>query len=452
MSEGETSIELGIKTSVGYAFSSKVSPEQVQARKRIEQETRGLRDKLRGMVKEVAHKARERGVFTELAQDVERRMASGIWKTAQERAQERLSKEAALGNMQWVMATLYDLDPMDVEVEDINAKLGKPATWKVRRSVGLSPNAEINFHRVNPDSPLPDNQKDVKQIIIGGHSFRKEAVRRVLSGEGSLNPMWRGHGVDLFLCSSDTGEVHDVSLSTDQVKMLQARLEVQEKGFINDEQLKSIVKNLIKELVSSVEQSGSKDGMSGRRFIVVPGLMFQGRTYGKETSAADEDLFRVYFQVEIEDIPRMVEILKEMGEDRAQTGEGIDFKFLLGAAQKPDFSDYQSGDYHNLEDGDPRVVAYFDSPEQQKGFIRELLENPQYKKDLIAMSEKRKNPDGSLKARRPGSSVWYDNKTGEELRAINYTKGGHSRDVVRRHGVDDWRKHVRGRFTGPLVT
>ena len=221
---------------------------------------------------------------------------------------------------------------------------------------------------------------------------------------------------------------------------------------LSEQQLEEEINSLVNEPLSPMEKPRSKDGMNGRRVIISgePNYMFQGRTYGKELSKKDEELFRVYFQVEKEDIPKVVGILKEVGTKRGQRGEGLNFKYLAAKFEKNDFpTGMTSGVYKNLTDEDPRVVVYFESKDERVKFLRELLSDEGYHNQIVEFSNKRRNPDGSYKARRPGSNSFFDSKTGEELRAINYTEGGFSEDVLDRYG-EQWRVHVRGSPTRAL--
>lgn len=216
-----------------------------------------------------------------------------------------------------------------------------------------------------------------------------------------------------------------------------------------DEQLRQEVQGLNDAPIIYPEQPKMKNGL-GRHDIPIgypPELLFQARTYGRPLAVADKDAHRVYFQVEVVDIPEMVGMLERMGIERAYKGEGLDFKFLLGS-RKPVFPEpgeqyFTPGVYENLDDGEPRVVAYFNSGEERVSFLQALMRDPDRANLMRRMSAKRGNEDIGYKARRPGSHVLYDMFLGRELRAINYTTGGYSEDVLRQYG-DDWRSHRRG--------
>lgn len=208
------------------------------------------------------------------------------------------------------------------------------------------------------------------------------------------------------------------------------------------------------EELSPQEQPRSRNGYRGRRWIFDRRpdrtYMYQARTYGNVPAFSSKEAHRVYLQVETVDIPGAVEMLKEIGTARARKQDGLDFKVLLAIARNEDLSEMQVGEYEGLNDGDPRIVVYLSSEEERLRFTRELQTNRKHLERIREMSKRRRNPDGSWKARREGAHVVYDMDTGEELRAVNYTEGGYSEDVVKRYGVDNWRQHVRGLATGKI--
>ena len=80
------------------------------------------------------------------------------------------------------------------------------------------------------------------------------------------------------------------------------------------------LEGLVNEPLGMFEQKLSQDKCSGRRAIVTgedPLFVFQGRTYAATPKAVtgyeSEQLWRMYLQVETEDIPQAVEMLKDQG-------------------------------------------------------------------------------------------------------------------------------------------
>lgn len=180
----------------------------------------------------------------------------------------------------------------------------------------------------------------------------------------------------------------------------------------------------------------------GRRVIVAGEegslYIFQGRSFGTSPeNQADHEHWRAYLQVEIEDIPEMVEILNKIGQDMSSHNETLDFKFLTATCS--DISQgINTGKYPNLKDGDPRVVLYFSDQNKRTEVLRRL--STEYYDQMLSMSINRQD-----KARRPGSSVFYDGRTGKEFRHINLLdQAGYSENVAQNK---DWRSNARGSRT-----
>lgn len=214
-----------IETSVKFSFSGRNSePQAVAARNKLEGDTRGVKEKLLGLGKSAAKVLAREGVMPDVTNEVGRRAAEGIWKTAEDRVKQHLKDEASRGNTGWVLATLNEIDRCDVSVQNLSAKPGGLQERKVRRSVGLLPGTKAHFHEASASGKFPDNPEDYNSIILGGQSFRKETVEKALRGEGKYQPMWRPDDVLIPLLSSQTGELHFVTVAADQLPSLSTRL------------------------------------------------------------------------------------------------------------------------------------------------------------------------------------------------------------------------------------
>ena len=184
----------------------------------------------------------------------------------------------------------------------------------------------------------------------------------------------------------------------------------------------------------------------GRRSIVSGSdesggfFLWQGRTYAPSEEGLGElgEVWRAYLQVEVADIPRVVEILDKMGERMANEGRTLDLKFLIAKTAKITEQLFDIGEYRGLTDTDPRVVVYFADKNERETFIRSLVND--YHQEMIEMANRR---DG--KARRPGTSVVYDGQNGRELRHVNVLdQVGFSENVA---ADPYWRFKVRGEPT-----
>lgn len=280
----------------------------------------------------------------------------------------------------------------------------------------------------------------------------------IRSGKEWFSLYWKTTGSNLV---NDPSRITDDLMTSEDFSQLVANIDFQNKEIWqrvmsqfqkNLEQisedvsgLRQKIRTLIGEPLGQHELRRSKDGRFGRRTIVAgtePVLLFQGRTFGDVEMAAnesrdDENLWRAYLQVELDDIPRMVEILKEMGNDMAIRGESLDFKFLY--ATSADLTKgVTPGEFPGLKEGDPRIAVYFKNKDKRQAFIRELKEK--YYQDMVDMARKREG-----KARRPGASVTYDTRTGKEFRHIEVLdQPGHSSEVA---ADPNWRKKVHGMVT-----
>jgi len=200
---------------------------------------------------------------------------------------------------------------------------------------------------------------------------------------------------------------------------------------------------LVREPLNDGELKSSKDGLLGRREIVASGkpyLLFQHRTYSRnleETGMRDEDLWRGYLQVELSDLPEMVEILKKMGKTMADRDESLSFKYIYATAEKI-AEGIVIGEFQGLKEDDPRIVVYFKDKESRQKFFDELVKD--HYKDMVEMSSRR-----SGKPRRPGADVMIDTSTNKEFRHLEMLgQPGFSEDVA---ADPDWRNKVRGEHT-----
>ncbi|MBI2326232.1 serine/threonine-protein phosphatase [Candidatus Collierbacteria bacterium] len=221
----EPTIERAIETSVGFAFNNKdTDPKTIAARNQLEQRTRSGKEWLLGLGKTAAIALAREGFMPDITNDVGKRYAVTLWKTAEDRVRQRLKNEIEKGNTKWVLATLGEIDPCDVPIQNISAKPGERQEIGVRRSVGLPRGSKAHFHEANPKAKFPNNQTDSDQIVLGQESFSKEVVKRVLAGKGKYQPMWRQNDVLLPLIDSQTGELHFFTITTDQLPELALRL------------------------------------------------------------------------------------------------------------------------------------------------------------------------------------------------------------------------------------
>ena len=221
----ETTIDRAITTSVRFAFhNSDADPKATAARNRLEQSARSGKEWLLGLGKTAAIALAREGFIPDVTNDVGKRCAATLWKTAEERVRQHLKDEGEKGNIKWVLATLGEIDRCDVSVRNISANPGENQDRMVRRSVGLPPNAKARFYEANPKAKFPDNQLDDDQVILGQESFSKEAVKRVFAGKGKYQPMWHQDGVLLPLIHGQTGELHFFTITADQLPELSLRL------------------------------------------------------------------------------------------------------------------------------------------------------------------------------------------------------------------------------------
>ncbi len=221
----EPTIERAIETSVHFAFNgSETDPKAIAARNQLEKGTRSGKEWLLGLGKNAAIALAKEGLMPDIANNVGQRWAATLWESAEDRVRQHLKGELEKGNTKWVLATLREIDQCDVPVQNISAKPGEKQERMVRRSVGLSPGAKAHFHEANPKANFPNNQLNPDQIILGQESYSKAVVTKVLRGEGKYQPMWRQNDVLLPLIDSQTGKLHFITITVDQLPELIKRL------------------------------------------------------------------------------------------------------------------------------------------------------------------------------------------------------------------------------------
>lgn len=223
----ETIVNSAIETSVKFAFSGR-NPESktIEARKRLEQGTRGTKEKLLELGKSAAKALAKEGVLPKVTTEVGRKVTAAIWKSAEQRVAKRLKTEARKGNVAGVLATLNEIDPCNIPIQNLSAKPGERQERLVRRSVGLLPQSPAYFHEAHPNANFPDNPQNASEIILpGGQSFRREAVKKTLDGKARYQPMWRANDVLIPLVSSGDGQLHFITITKDQIPSLSAHLQ-----------------------------------------------------------------------------------------------------------------------------------------------------------------------------------------------------------------------------------
>lgn len=222
----ETPIGSAIETSVKFSFSGRnPKPQAIAARNQLENSTRNFKEKLLSQGNRAAKALATEGVMPDVTNEAGRRAAEAIWKIAEERVMRHLKENATKGNIKLVLAILNEIDPCDVPVQDLSAKPGAHQERRVRRSVGLLPGTKAHFHEASAIGNFPDNPNDPRSVILGGQSFRKEIIEKTLRGEGKYQPMWRPNDVLVPLFSSQTGELHFVTVTADQLTALGTRLQ-----------------------------------------------------------------------------------------------------------------------------------------------------------------------------------------------------------------------------------
>lgn len=169
---------------------------------------------------------------------------------------------------------------------------------------------------------------------------------------------------------------------------------------------------------------------------------WQAEQYGPELEKKSDDVFRGYFMTEIEDIPELVHILREVAIERKQIGKSFEFKWLLASncLTSPEFKkDNYYGIYHNSKETDPSAVIYADTAEEIQETIRFVTQNTRWKDRMKRMSDERSRP--LIKHRRPGTNAYID-ETGYEWRGICYNnKPGYSESEAK---DPNWRENKQG--------
>lgn len=155
-------------------------------------------------------------------------------------------------------------------------------------------------------------------------------------------------------------------------------------------------------------------------------------SFGRHLTDDNDMLYKGYLQVDLEDIPRAVEMLREVGAERLAQGIPTEFKWLLS---KFSGNSVPLGEYARMADPEPRIAIYSETPGDIEGMFKVMTEDPRWSGELRAMSDKR-----SGRSRRPGTSAFY--AKGVEWRGISYNdKTG----ISEKHAADpNWRNVKQG--------
>lgn len=167
--------------------------------------------------------------------------------------------------------------------------------------------------------------------------------------------------------------------------------------------------------------------------------VWQNISIGAPPRYGSDALYRGYCMVEPADIPRVTEMLMEIGEERLlRSKKSTNFKWLLkkDPSGQSDISS-NPGDYASLKDTDPRIAIYADEPGEIIDILQRLASRPEWRQieaNRLAVSV----------ARRPGTNAFTYN--GHEIRSLNYNnRRGYSEDEA---ADPDWRLYKHGIPTG----
>ena len=178
----------------------------------------------------------------------------------------------------------------------------------------------------------------------------------------------------------------------------------------------------------------SEDYTTGAKFI------WQEVTYGPSRTLNSDNCYRGYLMIEPEDMPKVLPILIQLGEQRKAGGKRLDFKWLKrtfsysGTATKIT----NIGQYQELNPTDPRIAIYGDTQEEVQEILATLANNPEWQ----SIESKRTNKFGGTERtpRRPGTNAVIIN--GTEYRSLNYNdKPGYSEDEAQ---DTNWRAQKQG--------
>lgn len=172
---------------------------------------------------------------------------------------------------------------------------------------------------------------------------------------------------------------------------------------------------------------------------------WQFEQYGKKLEKNTREQYRGYFMVEKEDLPELIQILRELGVERKRINKDLNFKWLLASnflTSPESESGNFYGKYFKLKETDPIAVIYADSNEGIQEIIQTITTNPRWREKIRKISEKRSQP--KIKSRRPGTNAYID-PGGYEWRAICYNdKPG----ISENEAADlDWREQKNGDYT-----
>lgn len=332
---------------------------------------------------------------------------------------------------------------------------------------------------IDPNQPLllvsgpePQNSWDLKVVSTAGHEIQTPLYRQYPSPFGGhaslLGPLIHGHNwhntpaQNQALYTRDIPRlVHAANYRLDMQK--RQNMPPDEASRRPDPATEAALRQQITQLALAPPDLGENVNQGHRKWIPVtdasPGYvgMFQWGAYGQALKAASDTAYRAYLMVEPGDMPPAVALLRSIGQRVARhelAFPGLRFKWLtklipkslpvdklVAELYKPEY-----GDYPGLNDSDPRICIYFDSPDEQEAFIKYFIHN--HLDALRVWSKNRIQPNGTWKSRRPGTSTRFDPENGAELRVLCYNdQPGYSEHEAE---DPDWRDTKMGSPTTNL--
>ncbi len=186
-------------------------------------------------------------------------------------------------------------------------------------------------------------------------------------------------------------------------------------------------------------------------FLTAGKFLWQHVTYGDSLQKHSDDLYRGYAMIEPEDMPKALDILMHIGEQRKAEGKNTDFKWLVMTYPKhgnaADMAQYVSnpdnvGQYNELTSTDPRIAVYADEQSEIQEILRTLAETPEWK-EIEVNRIKRNGGKPENTPRRPGTNAFTHN--GREYRSLNYNnQPGYSESEA---ADPNWRDNKTGSKT-----
>jgi hypothetical protein len=159
-----------------------------------------------------------------------------------------------------------------------------------------------------------------------------------------------------------------------------------------------------------------------------PNYFWQKVEFGPRIEAGDDALFRGYLMTTTSDIPKVLEILSQLGEKREIQDQSLFFKWLgivngMSEAKAKKYNAYAGGpqvalgDYEGLADTMPLVTLYDTSREGILETLKELAADPRW--EQIERHRIAKFGDISSTPIRPTTSIFTDAQQ-REWRSLNY--------------------------------